>query len=82
MISTNSKENHHLFSDLHLTTFIQTLQSIRLRMLHNIQIQFPNKSSTSDIGTTTSINYHITYLILDVTPSVRYSLFTDLDHPL
>jgi len=69
--STNNKGNQHLFSDLHLIIFIQPRQSIRFRMLHNIQIQFSNKSRTSDIGITTSINYHTTYLILNITPSVK-----------
>jgi hypothetical protein len=36
-------------------------------MLYSTQIQHPNKSSTSYIGTTASINYHNTYLVLDMT---------------
>jgi len=36
-------------------------------MLYNTQIQHPNKSSTSYIGTTASINYHTTYVFLDMT---------------
>ena len=48
------------------------LQSIKPRMLNTTQIQFLHKSITSNISTTTSINYHATYLVLDVTSSVKY----------
>jgi hypothetical protein len=41
-------------------------------MLNITQIQFLHKSITSYISTTTSIDYHATYLVLDVTSSVKY----------
>jgi len=46
-----------------ITTFIQPLQSIMPMMLTTTQIQFLHKSITSYISTTTSIDYHATYLI-------------------
>lgn len=51
-------------------------------MLYNTQIQLPNMSSSSYIGTTVSINYHAIYLILDVTSYERYSSFAGQYHPL
>jgi hypothetical protein len=62
------------------TIFIQPLQPIRPRMLNTTHIQFPHKSITSYIITTTSINYHATYLVLDLTSSVKYvfSLLIDI----
>jgi hypothetical protein len=41
-------------------------------MLNTTQIQFLHKSITRYISTTTSIDYHATYLVLDVTSSVKY----------
>jgi len=41
-------------------------------MLNTTQIQFLHNSITSYISTTTSIDYHATYLVLDVTSSVKY----------
>ena len=76
-IIPNSKHNRYLLSNLHFTTFIQLLQSITPRMLNITQIQFLHKSITSYINTTTFINYHVKYLVLDVTLSVKY-VFLDL----
>jgi hypothetical protein len=71
-ILPNSKHNKYLLSNLHFNTCIQPLQSTRPRMLNTTQIQFLHKSTTSYISTTTSIDYHATYLVLDVTSSVKY----------
>jgi predicted P-loop ATPase len=71
-ILPNSKHNQYLLSNFHFTTFIQPLQSIRPRMLNTTQIQFIHKSITRYISTTTSIDYHATYLVLNVTSSVKY----------
>jgi len=85
-IFPNRKHNQCLLSNLHLTTFIQPLQSIRLMMLNTTLIQFLHKSITSYISTTTSIIYRATYLVLDVPSSVKYIfplliyiIFFDLD---
>jgi hypothetical protein len=57
------------FTSLH--SFNQC-KSIRPRIFNTTQIQFLHKSITIYISTTTSINYHATYLVLDMTSSVKY----------
>jgi len=46
-ILPNSKPNKYLLSNLHFTTLIQPLQSIRPRMLNTSHIQFHHKCITS-----------------------------------
>jgi hypothetical protein len=48
-------------------------------MLNTTQIQFPHKSITSYISTTISINYHVTYLVLDLASSVKYVFLLLID---
>jgi hypothetical protein len=54
------------------THHIHSTIAILPRMLNTTQIQFSHKSIISYISTTTSINYHATYLVLDVASSVKY----------
>jgi hypothetical protein len=41
-------------------------------MRNTTQIKFPHKSITSYISTTTFINYHATYIVLELASSVKY----------
>jgi hypothetical protein len=80
-ITTSSEGNQHLFSDFHLTTFIKPLQSIWLRMLYSIQIQFLNKSSTT-LAQLSPLIIIFTYLVLNITSNVKDVPLVDLHHPL
>jgi hypothetical protein len=78
--------NQKFLSHPNFSIFIQQLKLIWLSMLRCIQVQLSNQSWASNISTTTIINYHITYLIINITPSMKeilfsllYILFTNLN---
>jgi hypothetical protein len=52
--------------------FNQLLKLIWFIMLRCIQVQFYNQSWVSNIITIIIINYYTTYLIINVTPSMKY----------
>lgn len=63
-ILSNKKWNQYLLSHFHLTTIIQSLQSIRSMMHNSTQVQFTSKGSTSYISIIFTIYNQTKHLVL------------------